>query len=334
MTNSPPGPAIVAQNVVKRFGEVTALNGVDLEVPRGSVLGLLGPNGAGKTTMVNILTTLAPMTSGRASVEGIDVSRSPAGVREVIGLAGQNVAVDEILTGRENLELVGGLFHLSRSKAVTRAGELLERFDLVDAADRQSKTYSGGMRRRLDLAASLMHHPQVLFLDEPTSGLDPRSRLVLWDVTRELVKGGTTVLLTTQYLEEADQLADNVVVIDHGRVIASGTPVELKARTGGEFVHFTIEENEIDAAIAATNSLVEGGAQVDRAANEIVLPAGDRGADVLLETVRRLDAAKVSVSDIGIRRPSLDDVFMSLTGHHTSEDNSSAGELSGADKYV
>ncbi len=326
MTSSPSATAILTQGVVKRFGEVTALNGVDLEVPRGSVLGLLGPNGAGKTTMVNILTTLAPMTSGHATVEGIDVSRSPAGVREVIGLAGQNAAVDEILTGRENLELVGGLFHLSRRDAMLRSGELLERFDLVDAADRQTKTYSGGMRRRLDLAASLMHHPRVLFLDEPTSGLDPRSRLVLWDVTRDLVKEGTTVLLTTQYLEEADQLADTVVVIDHGRVIASGTPVELKTRTGGEFVHFTIEEDQIAAAVSATNSLVEGGAQVDNAINEIVLPAGDRGADVLLETVRRLDSAKLAVSDIGIRRPSLDDVFMSLTGHHTTDDPDGSGE--------
>ena len=329
MTNSSSSassPAILAEGVIKRFGAVTALNGVDLEVPRGSVLGLLGPNGAGKTTMVNILTTLAPMTEGRAEVQGIDVSRSPAEVREVIGLAGQNAAVDEILTGRENLELIGGLFHLSRRDAVVRAGELLDRFDLVDAADRQSTTYSGGMRRRLDLAASLMHEPQVLFLDEPTSGLDPRSRLVLWDVTRELVKAGTTVLLTTQYLEEADQLADNIVVIDHGQVIASGTAAQLKARTGGEFVHFQIEESEMAAALAATNSLVEGGAHVDPAANEIVLPAGDRGAEVLLETVRRLDAAKLSVSDIGIRRPSLDDVFMSLTGHHTSDESGQSAE--------
>ena len=311
--------AIRAQGLVKRYGDVVALDGVDLEVPRGTVTGLLGPNGAGKTTTVKILTTLLRPTAGHASIEGIDVAREPARVREVIGLAGQYAAVDEVLTGRQNLQVLGGLFHLPREAATQRASELLDWFDLVDAADRPVSTYSGGMRRRLDLAASLVHRPPILFLDEPTTGLDPRSRLALWDVIRDLVRDGTTLLLTTQYLEEADRLANDIVVIDHGRVIAQGTADQLKARVGGDAVYFRPARSEEHRAALAALDGVGAAAHTDPATGEVSFPAGEHGPAALMEIVRRLDNAKIAVSDIGVRRPSLDDVFLALTGRATGE---------------
>ena len=312
-------PAIVAEGVEKHYGKVAALAGVNLVVPRGRVVGLLGPNGAGKTTMVNILTTLTTMSAGRAMVDGIDVTGNPGRVREVIGLAGQYAAVDDILTGRENLELIGGLFHLSRSESARRATELLESFELVDAADRPSKTYSGGMRRRLDLAASLVHRPGILFLDEPTTGLDPRSRIALWDVIRGLVRQGTTLLLTTQYLEEADQLADEIVVIDHGRVIAAGTARELKDRVGGDMVHVVVAPAQIQSALTTIEQVSTGSIQVNQEDGELLIPAGSNGAQALIEILRRLDGAGIAIIDAGIRRPSLDDVFLTLTGHAAEE---------------
>src|SRR6266699_1823210 len=253
------GPAILVEDLVKSFGEVRALRGVDLSVPRGTVLGVLGPNGAGKTTAVRILTTLLRPDGGRAVVEGTDVLRNPAAVRRIIGLSGQSAAIQEELTGKENLELIGRLYHLSWPDARSRAAELLEHFDLVDAADRPAKTFSGGMQRRLDLAASLVGHPKVLFLDEPTTGLDPRSRLGMWDIIRSLVADGTTLLLTTQYLDEADELADEIVVIDHGLVIAAGTSEELKGRVGGDVVEFTVpNRGRIEDAVAAVAKIMEG----------------------------------------------------------------------------
>jgi ABC-2 type transport system ATP-binding protein len=315
--------AVEARDLVKHYGDVTALNGIDVAVPRGTVTGLLGPNGAGKTTAVKILTTLLRPTSGRAAIEGVDVVRNPARVREVIGLAGQYAAVDEVLTGRQNLQILGGLFHLSRDAATRRAAELLEQFDLVDAADRAVGTYSGGMRRRLDLAASLVHRPPVLFLDEPTTGLDPRSRLALWDVIRDLVRDGTTLLLTTQYLEEADRLANDIVVIDHGRVIAQGSPDHLKARVGGDAVYLrTARSEQSRAALAAIDGL-SANPYLDPATGEVSFPVGTEGPAALMEVVRRLDAAGIAVSDIGIRRPSLDDVFLVLTGHAAEEEHQS-----------
>ncbi len=284
-------PAIVVEGLVKRYGEVVALDGIDLHVPPATVLGLLGPNGAGKTTAVRILTTLLGPDSGRATVAGFDVVRQAEELRHVIGLAGQNAAVDENLTGLENLEMVGRLYHVPAPEARRRGEELLERFELTAAAHRTAKTYSGGMRRRLDLGASLVGSPQVLFLDEPTTGLDPRSRLEMWDIIRELVNDGTTLLLTTQYLEEADRLADKIAVIDLGKVIAEGTSDELKARVGGEVLALRVADRE-------------------RAAEA----AGD-GTAILTEAVRRLDAQGIRLADIGLRRPTLDDVFLTLTGH-------------------
>jgi len=306
--------AVAVKGLRKSFGAVRALDGVDFTVPPGTVLGLLGPNGAGKTTVVRVLTTLLRPDAGRVTVAGYDVVRDAAAVRELIGLAGQNAAVDENLTGRENLELVGRLYHLRSAKARQRSGELLERFALADEADRSAKTYSGGMRRRLDLAASLVGRPQVLFLDEPTTGLDPRSRIELWDAINELVAGGTTLLLTTQYLEEADRLADHIAVIDHGRVIAEGTAAELKARVGGDIVDIRLADPAQTARGAeALAGLGTGCSQSDPDTGALLLPT-DSGARVLPEVVRRLDGAAVEIAELTVRGPTLDDVFLSLTG--------------------
>src|SRR4051795_1010697 len=262
--------AVVVEGLVKSFGDVHALRGIDLVVPAGTVVGVLGPNGAGKTTAVRILTTLLRPTRGRAEVLGHDVVRDPGAVRNVIGLAGQATALVDELTGRENLEMLGRLYHVSKTHARERAAELLERFDLVDAADRQAKTYSGGMQRRLDLAGSLVGQPQVLFLDEPTTGLDPRSRIGMWDVIRQLVSEGTTLLLTTQYLEEADELADKIVVIDHGLVIAAGTSQELKGRVGGDVVEFIVPDRaRLKDAAAAVAGLGEGAPGIDESAGKV-----------------------------------------------------------------
>jgi ABC-2 type transport system ATP-binding protein len=307
--------AIVTEGLRRAFGSVKAVDGVDLVAPAGTVLGLLGPNGAGKTTIVRILTTLLPPNSGSARVAGYDVVRDAAALRAVIGLAGQFAAVDENLTGRENLELVGRLYHLRGAEARRRADEMLERFELTDAAARTVKTYSGGMRRRLDLGASLIGRPQVLFLDEPTTGLDPRSRYALWDVIRELVNDGTTLLLTTQYLEEADRLADRISVIDLGRVIAEGTSDQLKSRVGGDLLALRVADRAAAGTAAeAIAGLGSGAPQVVSETGEVSLPVAE-GASILVEVVRRLDAAGVGISDLALRRPTLDDVFLALTGH-------------------
>jgi ABC-2 type transport system ATP-binding protein len=323
-------PAILVEGLTKSFGEVRALRGIDLAVPRGTVLGVLGPNGAGKTTAVRILTTLLLPDGGRALVEGYDVVRQAAAVRRSIGLAGQSAAIQEELTGRENLEIIGRLYHLSWPRARSRATELLEQFGLSDAADRAAKTYSGGMQRRLDLGASLVGQPKVLFLDEPTTGLDPRSRLGMWDIIRSLVADGTTLLLTTQYLDEADELANEIVVIDHGLVIAAGTSEELKGRVGGDVVEFTVpDRSRIGDAVAAITKIGESEPHADRETGVVSVGVGGRGSDALVEAVRHLDAAGVEVRDLALRRPSLDDVFLALTGHAAEEEDQPNGRRRG-----
>ncbi len=308
------------QGIVKRFGETEALSGVDLEVVEGSVVGLLGPNGAGKTTLVRILATLLRPDEGHAEVFGLDVVRDAAAVRELIGLTGQFAAVDELLSGRENLRMFGRLFRLSRRGAAARADELLERFDLSAAGDRQVKTYSGGMRRRLDLASSLITRPRILFLDEPTTGLDPRSRNEIWSVVRGLVSEGMTLLLTTQYLEEADQLTDRIAVIDHGRVIAEGTGDELKDRVGASMVEVRLDEpSELARAREALRGLsCEEHQEAEQPGQIVLATSGDDGVGMVAAAARALESAGIAVRDLSLRRPSLDDVFLELTGSATA----------------
>lgn len=313
------GFAIQADGLTKRYGDVVALDGVDLTVSTGTVLGLLGPNGAGKTTCIRILTTLLRPDSGTATVAGADVLREPRKVRERIGLSGQYAAVDEYLTGFENLDMIGQLYHLGRRESRERARELLVQFRLDDAGDRPAKTYSGGMRRRLDLAGALVANPPVLFLDEPTTGLDPRSRLDMWEVIQNLVTAGSTVLLTTQYLDEADALADEIVVIDRGRLIAQGTADQLKAQVGGERLEVVVSDaDQLGAAHDLLAPLALAPATRDERARLLVLPVSG-GTGPLVDALHRLDAARLSVDDIGIRRPTLDDVFLALTGHGAEE---------------
>ncbi|CAB4342569.1 MAG: ATP-binding cassette domain-containing protein [Actinobacteria bacterium] len=311
--------AIQARGLVKHFGPVKALNGIDLEVEQGTVVGLLGPNGSGKTTTVRILSTLLQPDSGTATVGGFDVVQQNDQVREIIGLTGQYAAVDEYLTGRENLELFGRLFHLTKKDASNRADELLHRFDLADAADRGIKGYSGGMRRRLDLAASLIGRPAVLFLDEPTTGLDPRSRMGMWSVIQDLVADGTTFLLTTQYLEEADQLASRIVVLDHGNVIAEGTADELKSKVGGDRIELVVHTDaEVERAVSVLSSISTGAVTRDDVVRKIIAPVST-GSKAIVQAIRLLDESSIGIEDIGLRRPTLDDVFLSLTGHVAEE---------------
>src|SRR5580704_14537013 len=325
-----PEPAVHVEGVVKRFRTTTALAGVDLDVEEATVFGLLGPNGAGKTTLVRVLATLLSPDAGRAEVFGRDVVHDAAGVRELLGLTGQFAAVDEILTGRENLQMFGRLFDLSAADARARADELLERFDLADAADRPARTYSGGMRRRLDLASSLLTRPRVLFLDEPTTGLDPRSRIEIWAVVRELVRDGTTLLLTTQYLEEADQLAEQIAVIDHGRVIAQGTGSELKDRVGGQILEVElVSPAQRDDARAALSGIGCGEPEPGERLAQLTLPAPRDGLEMIEDAASALRKAGIAVSDLGLRRPTLDDVFLQLTGAPPSENGAGAGAANG-----
>jgi ABC-2 type transport system ATP-binding protein len=316
-----PDAAITVRGLVKRFGDVTALKVIDFDVPRATILGLLGPNGAGKTTAVRILTTILQPDAGEARIMGLDVTRQPRAVRSILGLAGQYAAVDGNLTGRENLAMVGQLTHQPRPQIAARTRQLLDQFGLADAADRPSRTYSGGMRRRLDLAAALVHRPPVLFLDEPTTGLDPKGRNDLWAVISELVADGTTLLLTTQYLEEADRLADNIVVIDGGQVIAEGSSAELKSQIGATVVEIRTADGDVARQVAThvdrvgTTQLIDDGRTV--AVNV------DSGAKSLLEIVRLLDDAGVEPDGVIVREPTLDDVFLRLTGHTTAADGDS-----------
>ena len=308
--------SVIAEDLVKTYrkGSVKALDGLSLDVTEGTVLSVLGPNGAGKTTTVRILATLLSPDSGRATVAGIDVIKNPEKVREVIGLSGQYAAVDETLTGWDNLVMFGQLYHLGKTKSVARANELLEKFSLTDSARRPIKTYSGGMRRRLDLAASLIVRPKVLFLDEPTTGLDPRGRQEMWGVIEELVKDGVTLLLTTQYLEEADQLADEIVVIDYGKVIARGTSDALKKQVGGERLEVIVEQAQISAAVEILQRVSGATASIDEGLRKITAPVSS-GSTALVEVLRAMDTSDIHPLDIALKRPSLDDVFMSLTGH-------------------
>ena len=312
--------SVIADQLVKTYdkGSVRALDGLSLDVEEGTVLSVLGPNGAGKTTVVRILTTLLRADSGSASVAGIDVIKNPEKVREVIGLSGQYAAVDEILTGYDNLVMFGELYHLGKKQAVVRANELLERFSLTEAAKRPIKTYSGGMRRRLDLAASLIVKPKVLFLDEPTTGLDPRGRQEMWGVIQELVKGGVTLLLTTQYLEEADQLADDIAVIDTGKVIARGTSDALKKQVGGERLEVVVEQAHVAKTMEIVEAVSAHKATLDEGLRLISSPVST-GSAALFEVLKALDSAGIHALDVGLKRPSLDDVFLSLTGHAAEE---------------
>jgi ABC-2 type transport system ATP-binding protein len=327
---------IQVQDLVKVFGgkvPVRALDGLDLTVERGGVYGLLGPNGAGKTTLIRVLATLLEPGRGRVHVAGIDVRRHPAEVRARIGLAGQYAAVDDHLTGRENVEMVGRLYGLPRRQARRRAGELLERIGLAEAADRQVKTYSGGMRRRLDLAACLVGRPQLLFLDEPTAGLDPASRRELWALLGDLVDTGTTVLLTTQYLEEADQLADRIAVIDHGRLVSEGTPDQLKDRVGGAVLELTVPDDDRARALWALRTMQAEDPTDDQHRGRIVLPAPD-GARTLTQALRRLEGAGITPEDLALRKPTLDDVFLALTGHRaTTPTGNGPDPRGGADRH-
>jgi ABC-2 type transport system ATP-binding protein len=312
--------AVLVEGLRKRYGKTTALDGFDLTVPPGTVQGLLGPNGAGKTTAVRILTTLLRPDGGRAEVAGFDVVRQAAQVRSHIGLLGQHAAVDEILSGRQNLVMFGRLYHLAPEVARRRADELLERFGLGEAAGRPASQYSGGMRRRLDLAASLILSPPVLFLDEPTTGLDPRSRNEVWETIRALVAAGTTVLLTTQYLDEADRLADRISVVDHGRVIADGRPEQLKSTVGGDQIDVVVGgDDDLPAAAAVVGRVAGAEPEVDRDTRRVSAPVRDR-VTALTEVVRALDDAGIGAEDIALRRPTLDEVFLRLTGHHTDQE--------------
>jgi ABC-2 type transport system ATP-binding protein len=318
------GPAVEAIDLVKHFDDTVAVDGVSFAVPQGTVLGLLGPNGAGKTTTVRMMTTLSRPTSGTARVAGHDVLTEPDAVRRSMGLTGQTATVDELLTGRENLALISALYGLDRATATRIASDLLDRFSLADAADRVVKTYSGGMRRRLDLAVSLVATPPVLFLDEPTTGLDPRSRVELWDVLRELVRDGTTLVLTTQYLEEADQLADRIVVIDHGHIIAEGTPLQLKDQSGAAAVVVTVSHGEDLPRARAVLQSVVAEFHVDEGARQLSAPASGLGD--MTRIAAAFDGSGIELDDLGLKRPSLDDVFLRLTGHRAEESTEQVGE--------
>ncbi len=312
--------AIEAYDLRKSYGQVKALDGIDLSVEKGKILGVLGPNGAWKTTLVKILTTLTHPDSGRCLVAGFDVVSQARQVREKIGLTGQTTAIQEELTGAENLEIMARLYHMPKKAAKLKALELLERFDLVDAKDRAAKTYSGGMKRRLDLAASLVGSPSILFLDEPTTGLDPRARIGMWKVIENLVGGGTTLLLTTQYLDEADELADEIIVIDKGKIIAKGTSDELKRNIGGDVLNVQVaHENDLTEVSLALEKLAAATATISREELIVRVGVGSRGSAALAEALRELDRLQISIADISLRRPSLDDVFLSLTGHAPTE---------------